>query len=161
MANLPYGLHVASKTFMVSAADYETLRASGQIAPPGTTLIDPTTNLLVGVVQGDGTVGLNAPAIQALVSAYGTAVVEVTPYTQKTATGIAFTGACEYAGYDVVAVTASPTLTIYDGTDTSGTVILPATTISVGRNERTFKLALTVGCYIVIVGTATVNMLVG
>ena len=56
MANLPYGLHVASKTFMVSAADYETLRASGQTAPPGTTLIDPTTNMMVGIVQGDGTV---------------------------------------------------------------------------------------------------------
>ena len=100
-------------------------------------------------------------AVQALADSYGTAVVEVTPYSQRTATGTAFTGACEYAGYDVIAVTANPTITIYDGVDTSGTLILPATVMTVDRFERTFKLAFTVGCHIVISGTATVNVLVG
>lgn len=89
MANLPYSLHVASKTFMVSAADYETLRASGQIAPPGTTLIDPATNMLVGVVQGDGTVG---GLTTAQTAALTTRVVYIDPaYVQGAVNGENFT----------------------------------------------------------------------
>jgi hypothetical protein len=128
-----------------------------------------STGALIGARSGKSTSAearfISAEQAVAIAAAFpagsvGT-LVEVTPYVQKTATGIVFSGACEYAGYDVVAVTASPTITIYDGTDTSGAVILPATTMTVGRFERTFKLQLLVGCYIVISGTATVNMLVG
>lgn len=99
----------------------------------------------------------------AIIDPYGGAnvLVETTPYVQKTATGIVFSGACEYAGYEVVALTASPTLTIYDGTDTSGALILPATTLILGRFERNFKLALTNGCYVAISGTATINVFAG
>lgn len=86
---------------------------------------------------------------------------EVTPYVNLTATGTAFTGACELAGYDCTAATPTPTITIYDNTSAAGTVIVPTTNLTVGRTEFTYKRALTTGCHVVISGTATVNILVG
>jgi hypothetical protein len=89
------------------------------------------------------------------------ALSEATPYVPLTATGTAFTGACELAGWDVVAVTGTPTITIYDNTSAAGTVIVPATTLTVGRVEFAYKRALTTGCHVVLSGTQTVNVLVG
>lgn len=87
------------------------------------------------------------------------AVTEVTPYVNLTATGTAFTGACELAGYDCTV--AAGNITIYDGTDALGTVVVPETALSVGRTEFTWKRALTTGCHVVLSGAATVNVLVG
>lgn len=89
------------------------------------------------------------------------AVSEVTPYVTRTSTGTAFSGACELAGYDCTAVTGTPTITIYDNTSAAGTVIVPATTLTVGRVEFAWKRALTTGCHVVLSGTQTVNVLVG
>lgn len=86
---------------------------------------------------------------------------EVTPYVNLTATGTAFTGACELAGFDCTAVTGTPTITIYDNTSAAGTVIVPATTLTVGRTEFNYKRALITGCHVVLSGTQTVNILVG
>lgn len=87
------------------------------------------------------------------------AISEVTPYVNVTATGTAFTGPCELAGYDCTS--AGGNITIYDGTSTSGTVIVPTTALAVGRVEFLYKRALTVGCHVVLSGVATVNVLVG
>lgn len=87
------------------------------------------------------------------------AVSEAIAYVQRTTTGTAFTGACEYAGFEVVS--GSGTITIYDNTSAAGTVIVPATAVSVGKQERTWKLALGLGLHIVISGTLTINVFVG
>lgn len=84
---------------------------------------------------------------------------EVTPYVNLTATGTAFTGACELAGYDCTV--AAGNITIYDNTSAAGTVIVPTTALSVGRVEFQWKRALTTGCHVVLSGAATVNVLVG
>lgn len=89
------------------------------------------------------------------------ALSEATPYVNLTATGTAFTGACELAGFDCTAVTGTPTITIYDNTSAAGTVIVPATTLTLGRTEFAYKRALTTGCHVVLSGTQTVNILVG
>ena len=89
------------------------------------------------------------------------ALAEATPYVVRTATGTAFTGPCELAGYDCVAVTASPTITIYDNTSATGNIIVPTTTLTLGRVEFAWKRALSVGCHVVLSGVQTVNILVG
>ena len=86
-------------------------------------------------------------------------VTEATPYVSITATGTVVSGACELAGYDCTV--AAGNITIYDGTSTSGTVIVSTTALSVGRVEFAYKRALTVGCHVVLSGAATVNVLVG
>jgi hypothetical protein len=100
-------------------------------------------------------------AAAAVVLGSGLVMSEVTSYVNLTATGTAFSGACELAGYDCTAVTGSPTITIYDNTSAAGTVIVPATTLTVGRTEFEYKRALTAGCHVVLSGTQTVNILVG
>jgi hypothetical protein len=87
------------------------------------------------------------------------ALSEVIDYENMTATGIAFSGACELAGYDCTV--AAGNITIYDGVDATGTVIVAATALTVGRVEFTWKRALLTGCYVVLSGAATVNVLVG
>lgn len=87
------------------------------------------------------------------------ALSEVTPYVNLTVSGIAFSGACELAGWDCTV--AAGNITIYDNTAASGTVIVPATALVLGKNEFNYKRALTTGCYVVLSGVATVNVLVG
>ena len=89
---------------------------------------------------------------------------EVTPYVNLTATGTAFTGACEFAGY--VCTVAAGNITVYDNTSAAGTVIVPTTALAVGAFPifgagTNGKMALTTGCHIVLSGAATVNVLVG
>ena len=92
------------------------------------------------------------------------ALSEVTDYVNLTATGTAFTGACEYAGY--VCTVAAGNITIYDNTSAAGTVIVPTTALVVGAYPifgagTNGKMALTTGCHVVLSGAATVNVLVG
>jgi len=92
------------------------------------------------------------------------ALSEVSPYVNLTATGTAFTGACEYAGY--ICTIAAGNITIYDNTSAAGTVIVPTTALTVGAFPifgagTNGKMALTTGCYVVLSGAATVNVLVG
>lgn len=86
-------------------------------------------------------------------------VIESTPYVQMTATGTALSGEGEFAGIEVVS--GSGTITIYDNTSAAGSIVFPATAVSVGKQERTWKLQLQLGCHVVISGTMTVNILVG
>ena len=92
------------------------------------------------------------------------ALSEVTSYVTLTATGTAFTGACELAGW--YCSVAAGTITIYDNTSATGTPIVPATALVAGPMPifgagTTGKLALTAGCHVVLSGAATVRMLVG
>jgi hypothetical protein len=92
------------------------------------------------------------------------AVSEVTDYVNLTATGTAFTGACEFAGY--VCTVAAGNITIYDNTSAAGTVIVPTTALALGAfpifgTGTNGKMALTTGCHVVLSGAATVNVLVG
>lgn len=88
---------------------------------------------------------------------------ETSPYVTLTATGTAFTGACELAGwYCSVAV---GNITIYDATSATGTPIVPATALAAGPMPifgagTTGKMALTTGCHVVLSGAATVRVLV-
>ncbi len=92
------------------------------------------------------------------------ALSEVTDYVNLTATGTAFAGACEYAGY--VCTVAAGNITVYDNTSAAGTVIVPTTALVVGAYPifgagTNGKMALTTGCHVVLSGAATVNVLVG
>lgn len=92
------------------------------------------------------------------------ALSEVTPYVNLTATGTAFTGACEFAGY--VCTVAAGNITVYDNTSAAGTVIVPTTALAVGAFPifgagTNGKMALTTGCHVVLSGAGTVNVLVG
>lgn len=135
------------------------LRAN-EVVPFGTNINDGAVAALSPVL----TAAINAAVAAAFPLGAAGTLVEVTPYVQKTATGLVFSGPCEYGGFEVVSVTASPTIKVYDGVDTSGTVLLDTTTLTVDPTrpfERKLKLSLSTGLYIVITGTATVNMLVG
>lgn len=92
------------------------------------------------------------------------ALTEVTDYVNLTATGTAFSGACEFAGY--VCTVAAGNITVYDNTSAAGTVIVPTTALVVGAFPifgagTNGKMALTTGCHVVLSGAATVNVLVG
>ena len=92
------------------------------------------------------------------------ALSEVTDYVNLTATGTAFTGACEFAGY--VCTVAAGNITVYDNTSAAGTVIVPTTALAVGAFPifgagTNGKMTLTTGCHVVLSGAATVNVLVG
>ena len=114
--------------------------------------------------------GLNAAQLAAfdsgnILSSAGAlvAVSEATPYVTLTATGTAFTGACELAGW--YCSVAAGNITIYDATSATGTPIVPATALVVGPLPifgagTTGKLALTTGCHVVLSGAATVRVLV-
>jgi len=87
------------------------------------------------------------------------AFAEVTPYVNMTATGTAFTGPCELAGFDCTVAVGN--ITIYDNTSAAGVVIVPTTALTVGRTEFLYKRSLGLGCHVVLSGAATVNVLVG
>jgi hypothetical protein len=117
-------------------------------------------------VRSDSIVAESASGAVSLVSGDGNilAISEVTDYVNLTATGTAFTGACEFAGY--VCTVAAGNITIYDNTSAAGTVIVPTTALAVGAFPifgagTNGKMALTTGCHVVLSGAATVNVLVG
>ncbi len=132
--------------------------AARQITSAQTITIPAGSTMFIRANNGDATFSV---ATSALLLADGSvlALTEATPYVNLTATGTAFSGACELAGYDCT--TAAGNITIYDGTDTSGTVIVAATALSLGRVEFAYKRSLTTGCHVVLSGAATVNILVG
>jgi hypothetical protein len=121
-------------------------------------------------------VGLTAAEIaatKALVSGAGTYVnsdgalyglSETTPYVTLTATGTAFSGSCEMAGW--YCSVAAGNITIYDALSATGTPIVPATALVAGPMPifgagTTGKLVLNTGCHVVLSGAATVRVLVG
>lgn len=115
--------------------------------------------------KGVRTAHANLTSAGSLTSSDGTvyALSEASAYVNLTATGTAFTGACEFAGY--VCTVAAGNITIYDNTSAAGTVIVPATALAVGSFPifgagTNGKMALTTGCHVVLSGAATVNVLV-
>lgn len=122
----------------------------------------PLTYVVNGQIGGlaylDGVVvGITGQSNQAW------AVSEVSAYVNMTATGTAFSGACEYAGY--ICTVAAGNITIYDNTAASGTVIVPATALATGSfpifgSGTNGKMYLATGCHVVLSGAATVNILV-
>jgi hypothetical protein len=98
-----------------------------------------------------------------LVAGNPLAISEVSAYVNRTTTGTAFAGACEFAGY--ICTVAAGNITIYDNTSAAGTVIVPTTALTLGAFPifgagTNGKLALTTGCHVVLSGAATVNVLV-
>lgn len=94
------------------------------------------------------------------------AISEVQPYVAATPSAGAtlVTGACEFGGY--VCTVAAGNITVYDGTSTSGRVIVPTTALALGPFPifgagTNGKIALATGCHVVLSGAATVNVLVG
>ena len=92
------------------------------------------------------------------------ALSEATPYVTMTATGTAFSGACELAGW--YCGVAAGNITVYDNTSATGAPIVPTTALvagplpifGAGTNGR---LRLTTGCHVVLSGAATVRVAVG
>lgn len=62
------------------------------------------------------------------------------------------TGACTFAGFSVNTGVAGATMTLYDGTSGAGTLIGVFDCSVAGENPRTIW-SLTTGCFVVIVGT--------
>lgn len=88
---------------------------------------------------------------------------EVTEYVTLTATGSALAGPCELAGW--YCSVAAGNITIYDALSATGTPIVPATALVAGPMPifgagTNGKLRLTTGCWVVLSGAATVQMLV-
>lgn len=127
------------------------------------------SNTVGANVANGGMVPLNKDSSsnpQYLIDADGglLALSEASPYVNLTATGTAFTGACEFGGY--VCTVAAGNITVYDNTSAAGTVIVPTTALAVGAFPifgagTNGKMALTTGCHVVLSGAATVNVLVG
>jgi hypothetical protein len=79
----------------------------------------------VQALAGDGTVQLADGSVYAL--------SEASPVVTLTATGTAFTGACEFRGVNVRAINGTPqTVTVYDNTSASGTPIATFTVSALG-----------------------------
>jgi hypothetical protein len=112
---------------------------------------------VTGLLKPDGTVVALSEAV---------AVVELT------ATGTAFTGACEFRGFVVRAETGGTAdVTIYDATSATGTPIMTVANIStgtyywdgdhatpgVGSGGRRLN---STGCHVVIAGTCTIDVMV-
>jgi hypothetical protein len=119
-------------------------------------------------VQGLPVTFLNVGGSSFLVDSNGQsqALSEAQPTVALTATGTAFTGACEYAGFRVRAIVgASQTVTVYDATSATGTPIHTETVSAVGYfpwagNKRRINGT---GCHVVISGgtSRTIDVLVG
>ncbi len=117
-----------------------------------------------GFVAGGGLSTNSAGNLEDVTTHEVYALSELTPYVTLTASGIAFTGACELAGW--YCSVAAGTIAIYDALSETGTPVVPATALAVGPMPifgpgTTGKLALTTGCYVVLSDAATVRVLVG
>lgn len=91
------------------------------------------------------------------------ALGEASPVVTLTATGTAFTGACEFGGY--YCRVAAGNITIYDNTSATGTPIVPTTALAVGPFPwmgagTTQRRVNTTGLHVVLSGLATVDVLV-
>lgn len=100
------------------------------------------------------------------------ALSEAVAVVSLTATGTAFTGACEFRGFVVRAETGGTAdVTIYDATSATGTAIMTVANIStgtyywdgdhatpgVGNGGRRLNAT---GCHVVIAGTCTIDVMV-
>ena len=142
------GTVVAGPDSRYTAAQLSALAAIGGLAPYVTYRASDT---------GDEYVAISASALSPR------AVVEATAYVTLTATGTAFAGACELAGY--YCSVAAGNITVYDNTSAIGTPIIPATALATGPFPifgagTNGKLVLGTGCHVVLSGAATVRMLV-
>lgn len=103
------------------------------------------------------------------------ALSEAVPVVALTATGTAFTGACEFRGVTVRAISGTPqTVTVYDATSATGTPIATFTIAALGTyywdgdwatvgNGNGGRRINSTGCHVVISGgtSRTIDMMVG
>ena len=150
--------NITNETFQGSHDEFKELFAS--FKPPGSEFLYDLSGNPVGLLSATGK-EISLVCVKDGVMFTGDDLLgfaEVTDYTQVTASGQLKSGPCELAGFDVVS--GSGSITIYDSLSASGVIIVPVTAVVVGRTEFQFKRALKFGCYIVISGTMTVNVLV-
>lgn len=100
------------------------------------------------------------------------ALSEVSDVVNISATGIAFTGACEFGGFVVRSQTGGTAdITIYDALSATGTAIMTVSNVVVGAYlwagdwatagvGTNLRRANTTGCWVVISGTANIDVLV-
>ena len=116
------------------------------------------------ILNSDGDIVLQDGSVRSLSEAVGVVTL--------TATGTAFTGACEFRGFVVRAETGGTAdVTIYDATSATGTAIMTVENIStgtyywdgdhatpgVGNGGRRIN---STGCHVVISGTCTIDVMV-
>lgn len=103
------------------------------------------------------------------------ALSEAVPVVTLTATGTAFTGACEFRGITVRAISGTPqTVTVYDATSATGTAIATFTVSALGTyywdgdwatagNGNGGRRINSTGCHVVISGgtSRTIDVMVG
>lgn len=97
-----------------------------------------------------------------LVSADGNLVAlgELAVPVTLTATGTAKTGACEFGGFVVRAVSGTVNVTVYDATSATGTPIMTSAAVALGAypwNAGRWR-ENTTGCHVVIGGGGTVTL---
>ncbi len=91
------------------------------------------------------------------------ALSEVSPVVTLTATGLGFTGACEYGGLNVRAVSGTVNIAVYDNTSATGTPIHTENAVTLGGKPwmgagTTARRANTTGLWLVITGGGTVTV---
>jgi hypothetical protein len=150
---------VTNETFQGTHSEFKELFSS--FKPPGSEFLYDLSGRPIGLLSASGSevslVHSNSNGV-VFIGEDLLGFAEVTDYMQVTASGQLKSGPCELAGFDVVSGTG--TLTIYDSLTASGAIIVPATAVSIGRTEFRFKRALKTGCYAVVSGSVTINILV-
>jgi hypothetical protein len=116
---------------------------------------DPANWAPMGVITGDGNLVAGDSSVYAL--------SEVSAYVPLAASGIAFTGRCEFGGW--YCTVAGGNITVYDGISAAGHLVVPTQALAVGPRPvmgvgTNGKLLLLDGCYVVLTGTPSVNVLV-
>lgn len=125
-------------------------------------IVDQNGEALLGLVTADGDILNSDGSVRALTEA--SAVVNLT------ATGTAFTGACEFGGFVVNTETGGTAdVTVYDNTSATGTPIMTVANVSpgtyhwdgdwatpgLGNGDRRINVT---GCHVVIAGTCDIDV---
>ena len=84
-----------------------------------------------------------------------------TTYTHLTASGQAASGAGVLAGIFVASASLTPTITVYDNTAGSGTIIINVFTPVAGTTYNFLSPRFSTGCYVVIGGTVDCTVFTG
>jgi hypothetical protein len=136
----------------------------------GTVLKDPATGQVYGYANGSGgavqIAMLAENGADLVAGASVVALSEAQPVRSFTGTTDTFTGACEYAGFRVRAISGTPqTVTVYDATSATGTPIHTESVTATGYfpwagNKRRINAT---GCHVVVSGgtSRTIDVLVG
>lgn len=152
------------KVKVLTSSEASILAAAGGLTPYATYVASDTG--VAGFASDASTLnpGINADGDIESPTGALYALSETSEYVTLTATGAAFTGPCELAGW--YCSVAAGNITIYDALSATGTPIVPATALVAGPMPifgagTNGKLRLTTGCWVVLSGAATVRVMVG